>query len=544
MSKTERRKLFQPIPLSSILVPTYQSPFSKLEQFQLDMDVSNLNGKVQKTVWQKLQSTLLNAMSNFIVMSNPVFASSKTTATAQSMSLVPWKAFKPCEILLSEEFGQSSTLTSDPAQLSNSEPKSLLQKSTSLYHSLRGGLQCLRYLATHPVQSEDDRIPLQETQTPTRHYFNCRKQNTSIPANLGYTYIGGGGATFSNLLSDTDLSSRLSLSAPVSPVRHCHQPPSNLVFSNLFSWAMSGLLTTTPLHHRHLNALYKNYFLLSPVHAKGATAVLSPPKSIGGSESAPPSPRANNLEGSIEIIIHATPVTSQVDKNSKTTSSKGVTPSIEIPIAASPKRSCLSAGGNSSSSCIRVLESNWNSRNRDATSNRAKYHTVSVCSSSSNVKGGTLKFSCSSTMSSSPRAMATSSGATGRGRHTESESSADSFVEFSASVDSTDSFCIVFESTPGDCIDEDGIDRNDDDEEWEDDDDDEEDSDEDGEDNVLHYSSSFSDDIFVDGYIFQADGLDDDIPTNSSDLMDLPLTNGQPAKKRKAKTVRTKYTLH
>lgn len=530
MSKTERRKLFQPIPLSSILDPTYQSPFSKLEKFQVDMEISSkFQSKAQPSVWQKLQSSLISAMSNLVVISHPVYASSTNSftamshRTASSMSLFPWRPYKSSELLTTEEIEETSPTTTNLAA------KSVPEKSASLYHSVRSGLQCLRYLATHPLCSEDEKRKL-TTQTPTRHYYDCRKQNNIVLPAIEFP-IAGGGTLFFPISSAVEPSSRYSLSAPTSPTHHYYYQVSKPVVSNLFSWAMSGFLFAQ--QHRQYNSLYKNYCLFSPVHAKGAevnATVLSSQKSAGNQDINSGSPRTTAAEGNIEIYI-----TSCSQQDSKCNNEVDMhCSSSTSPTKTVPPNSPVKAN----SGCI-LIETNWGRMNEESGSSRANFHTMSVCSSSSTLKGGTLTFSCSSTVSSSPRAMMSSHARTAARRFpTESESSTDSFVEFSASVESTDSFCIVFESAPGACLDD--LNR-DDDEEWDDDDDDEDDdSDEDDEDQIFNYSGT-SDDIFVDGYIFQADGIDVGVPT-SCDQVDLCANSLIPPKK-KSKTVSSYFVF-
>lgn len=531
MSKTERRKLFQPIPLSSILDPTYQTPFSKLEQFQVDMDItSKLNSRAPQSVWQKLQTSLIKAMSNFVIMSHPYFATSSNSVAAlsrstHSMPLVPWKSWKPCELLLNDEAKSQSTLSGTISE--TSEEAALRQeKSASLIHSVRSGLQCLRYLATHPLSCEDnEHQPVAQTQTPTRHYFDCRKQNNILLPAVGYSGVGGGPLFFPQISVDSDATCRYSFSAPTSPSHTYYQRVSKPVVQNLFSWAMSGLFFATPLQHRHMNTLYKNYCLFSPVHAKGAeinTNMLCPKISSNGPEKVPSSPRASRTtENNFEIFIHSSSATCQ---DTRPGNDKPISPTKPISVTNSPSNAGSSRMD--SSGCIRI-ETNWSSMNDEASSSRTNFHSVSVCSTTSAGKPGTLTFSCSSTMASSPRAIMASTRCAGRRAQTESESSNDSFVGISASVESTDSFCIVFESAPGICIDED---IEDDEEEWEDDDD----SDDEDEDQVFNYSSSLSDDIFVDGFIFQADGIDPGVVT-PGDQVDF--TGDSTTRRQKKKTV-------
>lgn len=507
MSKTERRKFFQPIPLSSILDPRYQTPFSKLQQFQVDMNICSSkiptpqphHHQQPRNVWQKLQSSLLSAMSNLVVISQPVFTSAAPFAKGSSVPFVPFVSCK------------SFTASCDNLPEGEAAAISVQPQPASLYHSVRSGLQYLRYLATHPLY-RDDHHPLLSSK---RSEEACRKQYTII-APRAFS-LASGAPPFFSLFSDTTPRCQSAHTSPVSsPVRQLRQQPTHL--PNLFCWAMSGILVADPAF-RHTNFYYKNIFF-SPVLMKGS-----------GREtmSAPVSPHKFHKveplwEANFDIVIQSmasSTVNSQLSLTSVPASSSPTSPtdSSVVDPSSSASRTQIPAKG-----CIR-FGTNWKSGSLEDCS-LPNFHTVSVCSSTSALKGGTLTFSCSSTMSTSPRPMCAGGGRMGTRRKTESESSADSFIEFSASVESTDGFCIVFESAGG-CLED--VVRDGEDDDWEDDDEEvEDDSDEEDEDQVFNYRCS--DDLHGEGLVFQADVLEEGDKVDGSQQL------GPPTKK-KAKTV-------
>ncbi|ODM97184.1 hypothetical protein Ocin01_09503 [Orchesella cincta] len=475
MSKTERRKLFQPIPLSSILDPSHQTPFSKLEQFQFDLDLSNVHSHrpevEQISLWRKLQTTLINAMSNLVVISQPVFATSMGKSTANSastMSLIPWKPNKSSELseVINLSDGSGSPLLSPSKQDS--------RQQQSLYHSVRSGLECLRYFATHPLH-EEKATPVhsckQNINSSYDFSYSDSSSRVSFEPNSGY--LGSSAILFPAPFPFFVASEHQYYSSSWCPAAPQVPAP------NLFSLAMSGFLLASP---PYLNAFYENSCLFSPIHnIKGSPAAHKPSRTMNG------------VGSEFEIIIHATSHQSSQEPG------KGLSSHTSASASAKNTSSMSEGGGGGGAGgCIRVA--NWRSNNNE---DNCPFQSVSVCSSSSS-KGGTVTFSCASATvtSSSPRTMAMACPRSANRRlKTESESSVDSFVEFSASVESTDSFCIVFESAGG-CIDEEYLlefDRDDD--EWEDDDDEEEES-EDEEDQIFDYAAE------TDGEIFQTE-IDD-----------------------------------
>ncbi|CAL8136003.1 unnamed protein product [Orchesella dallaii] len=510
MSKTERGKLVQPIPLSSILDPSHQTPFSKLAQFQFDLDLSKVHmhhPEVQRpSLWRKMQTTLINAMSNLVVISQPVFSTSigKSTAnSATTMSLVHWKPTKSCELLeminLTDSSESSSSSLSPPKHDNNYH----YYHPQSLYHSVRSGLECLRYFATHPLQEEkvkDGHICKQNISSFDYTDYADYSREVSLTPNSGCLGAVFFPAAFPFFIATEQFYQQSSWSSATSQV------PA----PNLFSLAMSGFLLPSP---PYLNLFYENSCPFSPIHKfKGSIPSHEPPGLMDAAKS------------EFEMIVHATShQTTQESGKGPGSPVKSDTSANMASSSASPKATGMGEG----MGCIRVA--NWRGRNNN--DDDRPFQSVSVCSSSTS-KGGTVTFCSSATVtSSSPRAVAIGCPRSAPRRiRTESESSVDSFVEFSASVESTDSFCIVFESA-GTCIDEEYLlEFERDDDQWEDEDD--EDDSEDEEDHIFDYACE------ADAEIFQAD-IDDGnecivLPERQHDQTDSASCG---TKKHKAKSV-------